>query len=98
MVKNPLANARGINVGSIPGLGRSSGEGNGNPIPVFLPGESHRQTAWWAAGHVATAVFVVVVQSLGHIGLFATHGQQHARLLCPSLSTGAYSNSCLLSQ
>ena len=27
--------------GSIPGLGRSPGEGNGNPLttPVFLPGE-----------------------------------------------------------
>ena len=28
--------------GLIPGLGRSPGEGNGNPL-VFLPGESHRQ-------------------------------------------------------
>ena len=28
--------------GSIPGSGRSSGEGNGNPS-VFLPGESHGQ-------------------------------------------------------
>ena len=28
-------------VGSIPGLGRSPGEGNGNPTPVLLPGESH---------------------------------------------------------
>ena len=27
--------------GSIPGSGRSPGEGNGNPTPVFLPGESH---------------------------------------------------------
>jgi len=26
--------------GLIPGLGRSPGEGNGNPTPVFLPGES----------------------------------------------------------
>ena len=25
--------------GSIPGLGRSAGEGHGNPIPVFLPGK-----------------------------------------------------------
>ena len=25
---------------SIPGSGRSPGEGNGNPLPVFLPGES----------------------------------------------------------
>ena len=30
--------------GSIPGLGRSPGEGNGNLLaPVFLPGESHGQ-------------------------------------------------------
>ena len=29
-------------LGSIPGSGRSPGEGNGNP-PVFLPGESHGQ-------------------------------------------------------
>ena len=28
-------------LGSIPGLGRSSGEGNGQPTPVFMPGESH---------------------------------------------------------
>ena len=28
-------------LGSIPGLGRSPGEGNGNPLLVFLPGESH---------------------------------------------------------
>ena len=30
-------------LGSIPGLGRSPGGGHGNPTPVFLPGESHRQ-------------------------------------------------------
>ena len=29
--------------GAIPGLGRSPGEGNGKPTPVFLPGESHGQ-------------------------------------------------------
>ena len=29
--------------GSIPGLGRSPGEGNGNPTPVSLPGKSHGQ-------------------------------------------------------
>ena len=43
VVKNPLANAGDIrDVDSIPGLGRSPGEGHGNP-PVFLPGESHGQ-------------------------------------------------------
>ena len=30
-------------VGSIPGLGRSPGEGNGKPTPVFLPGKFHVQ-------------------------------------------------------
>ena len=29
--------------GSVPGLGRSPGEGNGNSTPVFLPGKSHGQ-------------------------------------------------------
>ena len=29
--------------GSIPGSGRSPGEGNGYPTPVFLPGVSHGQ-------------------------------------------------------
>ena len=28
---------------SIPGLGRSPGGGHGNPLQLFLPGESHRQ-------------------------------------------------------
>ena len=40
----------------IPGSGRSPGEGNGNPTPVFLPRESHEQrslkaTAQGVAGH-----------------------------------------------
>ena len=34
----------GGDLGSIPGLGRSPGEGNGSLLhPVFLPGESHGQ-------------------------------------------------------
>ena len=28
---------------SVPGSGRSPGEGNSNPTPVTLPGEFHRQ-------------------------------------------------------
>ena len=30
-------------LGLIPGLGGSPGEGNGNPFPVPLPGKSHEQ-------------------------------------------------------
>ena len=42
--KESVCNVRDSgDVGSIPESGRSSGGGNGNPIPVFLPGESHVQ-------------------------------------------------------
>jgi len=40
--KESLCNAE--DTGSIPGSGRSPGEGNGNPLDrVFLPGKSHEQ-------------------------------------------------------
>ena len=43
MVKNPPASAGdGRGMGSITGLGRSPGEGHGDPF-LFLPGESHGQ-------------------------------------------------------
>ena len=35
--------AKAGDMGSIPGLGRSPEEGNGIPLPVLLPGESHGQ-------------------------------------------------------
>ena len=40
---------------------------------------------------------VIVVQSLSCVWLFATHGLQHARLPCPSLSPEVCSDSCPLS-
>ena len=44
VVKNLPANAGNIrDMGSIPGLGRSTGGGNGKPLQYFLPGESHGQ-------------------------------------------------------
>ena len=44
MIKNPPANAGyEKDSGSILGSGRSSGVENGNPTPVFLPGNSHGQ-------------------------------------------------------
>ena len=39
VVKNPPANAR--DVGSIPGFGRSSSEGNGNPLQYSCLEKSH---------------------------------------------------------
>ena len=45
-VKNLPANAGNVrDVGSIPGWGRSPGGGYGNPLQVFLPGESHGQSS-----------------------------------------------------
>ena len=41
VVKNPIAS--GGDMGSVPGLGRSPEEGNGNRTPVLLPGNSHGQ-------------------------------------------------------
>ena len=38
-------------LGSIPGSGRSFGEGNGNPLQYSLPGKSMDVGAWWATVH-----------------------------------------------
>ena len=46
MVKNLLANARDL--GSVPGLGRSPGEGNGNSLQDSCLGNPLDRGAWWA--------------------------------------------------
>ena len=46
MVKNLPANAG--DVGSTPGLGRSLGEGNGNPFQYSCLGNLMDRGAWWA--------------------------------------------------
>ena len=47
--KNLPANARDTgDLGSIPGLGRSHGEGNGNPLPYSFLENSTDRGAWWA--------------------------------------------------
>ena len=48
MVKNLPANAGATgNVGLIPGLGRSPGEGNGKPLQYSCLGNSVNRGAWW---------------------------------------------------
>ena len=49
MVKNLSANAGDAR--SIPGSGRSSGEGNGNPLQCSCLGNPLDRGAWWAAVH-----------------------------------------------
>ena len=50
VVKNLLDNAG--DVGSIPGSGRSPGEGNGNPLQYSCLGNPMDKGAWWATVHV----------------------------------------------
>ena len=49
VVKNPSANAG--EVGSVPGLGRSSGGGNGNPLKYSCLGNPMDRGAWHATVH-----------------------------------------------
>ena len=52
VVKNPPASAGDTGVaGSILGLGRSPGEGNGNPLQYSCLGNSMNRGAWWATVH-----------------------------------------------
>ena len=52
MVKNLPANAGDIrDVGSIPELGRSSGEGNGSQLQYSCLGNPMDRGAWWAIVH-----------------------------------------------
>jgi len=52
VVKNLPANAEDVrNMGSIPGLGRSPGGGNGNPLQYACLGNPTDRGAWWAAVH-----------------------------------------------
>ena len=49
VVKNPSANAGHIrDVDSIPGSGRSPGDGNGNPLQYSCLENSMDRGAWWA--------------------------------------------------
>ena len=52
VVKNPPANAGDArDAGSIPGLGRFPGEGNGNPLQYSCLENSTDTGAWWAIFH-----------------------------------------------
>ena len=52
MVKNPSANSGDVrDMGLIPGLGRSPGEGNGNPFQYSYLGNLMERGAWQAAVH-----------------------------------------------
>ena len=55
VVRNLHANARDTgDVGLIPGLGRSPGEGNGNPHQYSCLGNLMDRGAWWVTVHWVT--------------------------------------------
>ena len=54
VVNSPPANAEDVrDLGSIPGSGRSSGEGNGNPLQHLCLGKPMDRAAWRATVHRA---------------------------------------------
>ena len=64
LVKNLPANVGDTgDVGSISGLGRSPGEGNGNPLQYSCLENSMNRGAWWARVH---AVMKNLTQLSGH--------------------------------
>ena len=55
VVKNPPASARDVrDMGSIPGLGRSHGEGNGNPLQYSCLENAMDRGAWQVMVHGVT--------------------------------------------
>ena len=68
MAKNPPASARDArDAGSIPGSGRSPGEGNGNPLQYSCLGNSMDRGAWQATVHrVAKSWTRLSVHTLTH--------------------------------
>ena len=78
VVKNPLANAGDVrNEGSIPGWGRSPGEGHGNPLQYSYLENPMDRGAWWATVHTFThdlsnSVHKYMFKMIGQIFSFLT--------------------------
>ena len=52
VIKSPSANAGDVrDVGSVSGLGRSPGGGNGNPLQCSFLEKLHGQGTWWSTVH-----------------------------------------------
>ena len=78
-MKNPPANAGDIgDEGSIPGLERSTGGGHGNPLQLFVPGESYGQRSlagYSPRGSKKSDMTEHLIQSTGTIiGHYKTKG------------------------
>ena len=87
MVKNPSATARDTgDLDSIPRLGRSPKEGNGNPLQYSYLGNSMEKGSWWAAIHGA-AESGTTEQLSASITLTHTHTHtKHTHIQAPLMS------------
>ena len=75
VVKNPPANAGDIrDTGSIPGSGRSPGEGNGNPLQYSCLENPMDRGAWWATAYN-------VVESWTRLKRFSMHTRIYVLIL-----------------
>ena len=70
-VRNPPANAGDTGgVGSVPELGRSPGEGNGNPLQYSCLGNPMDRGAWQVAVHGVTKVLDTTYRLNNHLLMF----------------------------
>ena len=68
LVKNPPADAGDTrNLGSIPGLGRSPGEGHSNPPQYSCLENSVDRGVWWATVHGVAELDMTEVTDHAHI-------------------------------
>ena len=65
------ASCNAIDLGLIPRLGRSSGEGNGNPLQYSCLENPMDRGAWWAMVHEALKTRDVQACSLFSLSLFS---------------------------
>ena len=77
MVKNPPAKAG--DTGSIPGTGRSPGEGNGNPLQCSCLENPMDGGAWWATVHGVAKSAMTQQPGKRGLGLPLAHGDLRGR-------------------
>ena len=83
MVKNLPANAGDVrDMGSTPGLGRSPGEGHGNPLQYSCLENPVDQGAWWTTVHRAAKSWAQLNQLSVHTRARAhTHTHTHTEAM-----------------
>ena len=91
MVKNAPANAGDArDVGSVPGLGRSPGGGNGNPLQYSCLENTMDRRPWWATVHGC--------EELDTIEHVHTHTEAQCRALHTTSTQYMWNRGCLTVQ